>query len=304
MARHATLRVGLAAALGIRWIGVTASEECARDSPMLMFLQMDLRTHSSAQRHEDYPDNGLDGLAQMGLEHSKFSQVCSTLAEEDIERPILEVLAEHPGEDGWCLYGALVGGTDCTAARKANDLSSYKQLLGSNSESCLLRAPMTIVMPTVEVAPGMSNVTLDGSIHPVNALEAMDCFANGFWKAPSDVMIKNFSSVATFSSLYCAYMSTVVPNYQKITMRDFLMEQAADSHTLCDLLHPKENGVHKKHVVHAPPSLKAGLKLRGAVRCLLSSNSVDNRPVICDMAGCARRFCMGPQMHYQDASLC
>jgi hypothetical protein len=33
-----------------------------------------LRTHSSAQRHEDYPDNGLDGLAQMGLEHSKFSQ--------------------------------------------------------------------------------------------------------------------------------------------------------------------------------------------------------------------------------------
>ena len=276
-----------------------------------------------------------------------LSEGCSTLAEEDIERPILEVLAEHPGEarsfvlfafwvlldfgflffnlfggsrspfvgyfnvisvisiqDGWCLYGALVGGTDCTAARKANDLSSYKQLLGSNSESCLLRAPMTIVMPGEEVAPGISNVTLDGSIHPVNALEAMDCFANGFWKAPSDVMIKNFSTVATFSSLYCAYMSTVVPNYQKITMRDFLMEQAADSHTLCDLLHPKENGVHKKHVVHAPPSLKAGLKLRGAVRCLLSSNSVDNRPVICDMAGCARRFCMGPQMHYQDASLC
>lgn len=175
-------------------------------------------------------------------------------------------------QDGWCLYGALVGGTDCTAAREAKDLSSYKQLLGSNSESCLLRAPMTIVMPTVEVAPGVSNVTLDGSIHPVNALEAMDCFANGFWKAPSDVMIKNFSTVATFSSLYCPCMSTVVPNYQKITMRDFLMEQAADSQTLCDLLHPEpeENGVH------APPSLEAGLKLRGAVRCLLSSNSVND----------------------------
>ena len=207
-------------------------------------------------------------------------------------------------QDGWCLYGALVGGAGCTAARETNDLSSYKQLLGSNSESCLLRAPVTIVMPTAEVAPGMSNVTLDGSIHPVNALEAMDCFANGFWKAPSDVMIKNFSTVATFSSLYCPYMSTVVPNYQKITMRDFLMEQAADSKTLCDLLHPEpeENGVR---VVHAPLSLEAGLKLRGAVRCLLSSNSVnDNGPVICDMAGCARRFCMGPQMHYQDASLC
>lgn len=37
-------------------------------------------------------------------------------------------------QDGWCLYGALVGGTDCTAAREAKDLSSYKQLLGSNSE--------------------------------------------------------------------------------------------------------------------------------------------------------------------------
>ena len=154
------------------------------------------------------------------------------------------------------------------------------------------------------MAPGINNVTLDGSIHPVNALEAMDCFANGFWKAPSDVMMKNFSTVATFSSLYCAYMSTVVPSYQKITMRDFLMEQAADSQTLCDLLHaePEENGVR---VVHAPPSLKAGLNLRGAVGCLLSSNSVsDKGPVICDMAGCARRFCMGPQMHYQDASLC
>lgn len=154
------------------------------------------------------------------------------------------------------------------------------------------------------MAPGISNVTLDGSIHPVNALEALDCFSNGFWKAPSDIMIKNFSTVATFSSLYCAYMPTVVPNYQKITMRDFLMEQAADSQTLCDLLHPEpeENGVR---VVHAPPSLKAGLKLRGAVRCLLSSNSEnDYGPVICDMAGCARRFCMGPQMRYQDASLC
>ena len=27
-----------------------------------------------------------------------LSEGCSTLAEEDIERPILEVLAEHPGE--------------------------------------------------------------------------------------------------------------------------------------------------------------------------------------------------------------
>ena len=25
-------------------------------------------------------------------------------------------------QDGWCLYGALVGGTDCTAAREANEL--------------------------------------------------------------------------------------------------------------------------------------------------------------------------------------
>ncbi|CAK9037413.1 unnamed protein product [Durusdinium trenchii] len=241
---------------------------------------------------------------QMGLERSKFSKGCSTLTEEDVERPILEVLAEHPGEDGWCLYGDLVGGTDCAAAHKANDLSSYRQLLGSPLDSKCLNSwvPKTIVMPGVEVAPGITNVTLDGSLGS-NALEAMDCFVNGFWKAPSDVMIKNFSTVATFSSLYCAYMSTVVPNYQKITMRDFLMEQTADSRALCDLLHPdQENGAR---VVHAPPSLKAGLMLRGAVRCLLSSNSVsDNGSVICDMAGCARQFCMGPQMHYQDASLC
>mmetsp|Transcript_70926 Transcript_70926/g.166432 ORF Transcript_70926/g.166432 Transcript_70926/m.166432 type:complete len:282 (+) Transcript_70926:66-911(+) len=210
----------------------------------------------------------------------------ASFTEEDLDRPIVQVLADHPGQDGWCFFG-LEMGESCHRARASRDLSFYHQLLGSPGplDCPTMRLPKTIVLPGIEVAPGMNNVTLADS----NALGALDCFANGFWKSSAQQMIHDFDAVELFSTFYCQFMPSLVPDFNKITMRDFLNEQAADQRKLCELLSSDSDAVH------APTSLKKGMELRGAVRCLLDHSE----GAVCDMAGCASNFCMTEEGMYR-----
>lgn len=192
---------------------------------------------------------------------------------KDFTRPIREVLAEHPGIDGWCYFGWLGDwARKCAVARQKHDYSYFAEFFDKYTDSIKNGNGL----PVEIVYEGGKFITRDHN-HPLD--DAL-CDANGYWDYPADKVLHDFDYLTQVSKTHCQKLQAEVPNYHNISMADFFEEEFGDDKKFANV----ENGFGDAGVLKLV--LKPNMLLHEAVKCLLGGAE-------CDIAFCARRGCKG-----------
>mmetsp|Transcript_73678 Transcript_73678/g.116681 ORF Transcript_73678/g.116681 Transcript_73678/m.116681 type:complete len:304 (+) Transcript_73678:63-974(+) len=196
---------------------------------------------------------------------------CPGYTSADLDRPIRDVLLEHPGTDGYCYFGWMGDWTRmCAVARKSRDYFTFARVFDEHTEK-IRTSNSTPVMIGFE---GGNFTTLD-HIHPLD--DAL-CAVNGFWDYPVDPVLHDFEYLTNVSRQYCKRLEAEVPHFHNLTMRQFLDEEMDDDRSFDALVN---SGNQSSGVI---PSLRSNMFLHEAVKCLLGG-------VECDIANCVRRAC-------------
>ncbi|OLP94009.1 hypothetical protein AK812_SmicGene24043 [Symbiodinium microadriaticum] len=188
------------------------------------------------------------------------------LGKEVMERPISELLEKHPGEDGWCLFGAL--GTwvsRCAACRRKEDCRSFAASFQKVYDFII---PRTNTTTTLRLPDGRSLALRDK--HPGPAEEEEE----------EEEEQQEEEEEEEVSAAACRSLEQTVPNYSGISMQMMYDESDIDNRQLLKMVSKNADGNVSQAIVD-------GMRLHAASKCLMSGG----RGGLCDIANCAMRGC-------------
>mmetsp|Transcript_105641 Transcript_105641/g.251893 ORF Transcript_105641/g.251893 Transcript_105641/m.251893 type:complete len:281 (+) Transcript_105641:74-916(+) len=196
------------------------------------------------------------------------------LGKEVMERPISELLEKHPGEDGWCLFGAL--GTwvsRCAACRRKEDCRSFAASFQKVYDFII---PRTNTTTTLRLPDGRS-LALRDKHYP---LDDMYCWVNGWYDLDREAAVNNYTYLSEVSAAACRSLEQTVPNYSGISMQMMYDESDIDNRQILNMVSKNADGNVSQAIVD-------GMRLHAATKCLMSGG----RGGLCDIANCAMRGC-------------
>ncbi|CAJ1343748.1 unnamed protein product [Effrenium voratum] len=133
--------------------------------------------------------------------------------EPQVDRPIREVLQEHPGKDGWCVYGAVGDWISmCAKAREARDYRIFGDYIASNEEFLHLPAKRYTY-----VLPDGAKVTSRDFLYP---LDDIYCLVNGWYDLPRDKAANDREYVERMSRKTCQQLQAEVPNFENLSFQE------------------------------------------------------------------------------------
>jgi len=230
-----------------------------------------LQVHSALHR--------TTGLNATALEQQG---ICKThMSFEDIRTPILQLMAQSPDQDGWCLYGIMGDwASTCALARQTQNMQLYTDEM-QQFNLASFRKQRRLVLGSISLA------LRDYTKPQVDIY----CFANGLYNFSQTEVLSSFEQLQTASEQTCKSLEMEMPNYHSLSMFDFFKASAAEELALSSL-----NGFlasSEPQYVTLDGELLQSMRVQAAVKCLLSSGP--GGPALCDLAYCARRGCVNEQ---------
>ena len=194
------------------------------------------------------------------------------VARDDIDKtiPIEDVLKQYPGQDGWCVYGSFgPWARECAVARQKGDVLAFSKVY-SPIYSYILTGP-NATQKTYRMPSGQPLTTRDHYF----PLDDVYCFVNGWYDLDRQKLINNYTYLEQVSEAYCQSLEATLPYYHRLSMKSMDVEAGLDEWSF-------------NHLTNLPQSVITGMKVHGAVKCLLGGG----KGAVCDLANCARRACL------------
>ncbi|CAE7265746.1 unnamed protein product [Symbiodinium natans] len=197
-----------------------------------------------------------------------------TLLEREV--PILEVLSKHPGEDGWCVFGA--AGTwsrKCAVSRRKADPRMFAEY---NNEVYKSYLPTSSMSKTLRLPDGRSlHNIVDGS-YP---LDDAYCWILGWYDLDRKAAVNSYTYLTEVSAASCRSLEQSIPGYHQISFGHLLQESEKDREEIQKLWASQEP------VLNLSQDFVDGMKIHAAAKCLLGGGEGG----VCDIAFCALRAC-------------
>mmetsp|Transcript_133119 Transcript_133119/g.188065 ORF Transcript_133119/g.188065 Transcript_133119/m.188065 type:complete len:282 (+) Transcript_133119:64-909(+) len=197
------------------------------------------------------------------------------LGPEELETPISELLAKHPGEDGWCLFGAAGTWTSkCAVCRRKEACRSFAASFQPVYDFFI---PLSNKSATLRLPDGRSLAIRD----PHYPLDDLYCWVNGWYDLDREAAVNNYTYLSEVSAAACRSLEQAVPNYSGISMQMMYDESDDDGAEL------KKMVFSKNPVNDVSQALVDGMRLHAAAKCLMGGGHGG----LCDIANCAMRGC-------------
>ncbi|CAE7265753.1 unnamed protein product [Symbiodinium natans] len=204
--------------------------------------------------------------------------ICEPVKENETKVPIPELLAHHPGEDGWCLFGVTgEWASKCAVSRRKGDARTFADSMGEYYKSYI---PTSNVSKTLRLPDGRSLHNIVDWSYP---LDDAYCWILGWYDLDLDrkAAVNNYTYLTEVSKASCRSLEQSVPNYHQLSFGDMVEESEKDTDEIDKLW------ASQKPVLNLSQAFVDGMKLHAAVNCLLGGGEGG----ICDIANCALRGC-------------
>mmetsp|Transcript_1334 Transcript_1334/g.2445 ORF Transcript_1334/g.2445 Transcript_1334/m.2445 type:complete len:267 (+) Transcript_1334:59-859(+) len=206
--------------------------------------------------------------------------VCGHLPPEDYDKPIGKVLEAHPGEDGWCLFGAAAGwASSCAVGRRARQMRPYAiaQHDSIEEQAYLPEVPRPKKITFPAGAPFESLIVRD--------YHDLFCAMTGLYdNVERSRVIDDYDYLVQVSENACRKLQTKVWNYYGLSMNTLLSDPVELSDKLMEVL------TNENPVEHLNQSFVDMFNLQASVECRLGNDE----GALCVVAYCALRGCMLP----------
>ncbi|CAE6970847.1 unnamed protein product [Symbiodinium natans] len=258
---------------------------CCGISPMhvriLVLVGLAFVTHAAPFDFEDHGELFfVQSRAHFQARRAASSEdgVCMQIEDVELARPIRDVLAEHPGEDGWCIFGALgIWASKCAVARRSGSMVGFAAM-GDAMYSRYLPVPKLMGPKRVQL-PGGSQITIRDHIYPFDDLY---CYAMGWYGLDRYQAVHNITYAEEVSKQSCGSLEK---SYQNISMKEMMDRADSDAAELAWKVWSASP------LPEVSQSLIDGMRLHAAAKCALSNG----HGAICDVANCAERGCLLPE---------
>lgn len=229
-------------------------------------------------------DSPLCGAELLQYESRKAPQKpCSTSHVGDIFTPVHQVLAAHPGVDGWCHFGFLGDWMrECGVARQKGDYAYYGKLMaaGNIKENQKAKSAQGSALLKIQYEGG--TIFTDNYQNPHDDVY---CHANGWLQGQGNSvdMESNYTQWAALARKQCDDLEREIPESAGLSMGSFL------GNTLFKEM-PAVFGSAVKSRWGLPKKPSEGATLRdlrkhAAFKCTVGD-------VGCDMAFCLHNGCL------------
>mmetsp|Transcript_72139 Transcript_72139/g.169047 ORF Transcript_72139/g.169047 Transcript_72139/m.169047 type:complete len:282 (+) Transcript_72139:88-933(+) len=205
--------------------------------------------------------------------------ICVPSYELDKAAPMEEVMAQHEGQDGWCVFGAMGEWSSlCAVARREESVRGFTDYFEMYYK--LLLPPMKD-QKTFRLPDG-SSLAIRDKVYP---LDDIYCWVNGWYYASYEkrkALVNNFTYLEEVSEPFCRSLEESVPNYHRISVDDATDETSYDMKAL------EAMWAAPDAVAQINQTVVEGMKLHAAFKCIMAGG----KGALCDIANCARRGCL------------